>query len=163
MRRVEFGAGIAAAALSLFALGMLLFAPLVTYCAVQVHAPATCPDVRTTSLVHAGLDAAAWAFLIGMLALTLAGAAGAIGEARFGVREGAYALWAGAALVFVGCAVTAGGVGILYLPSVLALCLAAYASVAQRMRARSRPSGQPATDDTQAPPTQVDTEGVPHS
>lgn len=166
MRRVEFGAGIAAAVLSLFALGMLLFAPLVTYCAVQVRAPTACPDVRTTSLAHAGLDAAAWAFLIGMLALTLAGAAGAIGEARFGVREGAYALWAGAALVFAGCALTAGGVGMLYLPSVLALCLAAYASVARKLRARPRPPAQPAADDTQVPPSpsaQVDTESVPHS
>lgn len=151
MRKVEFGAGIAAAVLSVAALGMLLFAPLVTYCAVTVRAPATCPEVRYTSLAHAGLDAAGVAFLIGMLALTLVGAAGAIGEARYNVHRGAYALWAGAALVFAGCALTAGGIGLLYLPSVLALCLAAYASVARRMRARTRtppvaPAGSSAPD-----------------
>lgn len=138
MRKVEFGAGIAAAVLSVAALGMLLFAPLVAYCAVTVRAPATCPEVRYTTLAHAGLDAVGWAFLIGMLALTLAGAAGAIGEARFEVHKGAYALWAGAALVFAGCALTAGGIGLLYLPSVLALCLAAYASAARWMRTRRR-------------------------
>lgn len=150
MRKVEFGAGIAAAVLSLAALGMLLFAPLVPYCGVRVRAFAACPDVGYTSLTHAGLDAAAWAFLVGMLLLTLAGAAGAIGEARFGVRMGAYAVWAGAALVLGGCALTAGGVGLLYLPSVLALCLAAYASAAQWMRARPRRVRPTATEVTDA-------------
>ena len=156
MRKVEFGAGIAAAVLSLAALGMLLFAPLVPYCGVRVQDFAACPDLRHTSLAHAGLDTAGWAFIAAMLLITLAGAAGAIGEACFGARVGAYAAWIGAALAFAACAYTAGGIGLLYLPTVLALCLAAYASIVQRMRMRQRlrtpPATPPATAGTQVDP-----------
>lgn len=154
MRKVEFGAGIAAAALSVLALAMLLFAPLVSYCDARVRAFAACPDVRYTSLAHAGLDAFAWMFLVGMLLFTLVGAAGAISEAHFDVRAGAYVTWAGAVLVFAGCALTASGIGLLYLPSVLALCLAAYASVVQRMRMRMRQAAMPSPPP--APAAQVD-------
>ncbi len=161
MRKIEFGAGIAAAVLSLAALGMLLFAPLVSYCGVPVQASAACPDIRYTSLAHAGLGAAGWAFLVGMLLLTLAGSAGAVAEARFGVRAGAYAVWAGAALTFGGCAYTAGGIGLLYLPTVLALCLAAYASVVQWMRARPRAPRE--SRDAPATTTPADFRTPPHA
>jgi len=41
-------------------------------------------------------------------------------------------------LVFAGCALAASGAGIIYLPSVLALALAAYASILSRLSARNR-------------------------
>jgi hypothetical protein len=73
-----------------------------------------------------------------MLALSLAGGVGAIVEARTGRRLAAIPLWAATALVFGGCALAAGGAGIVYLPSVLALGLAAYASILSRLSGRRR-------------------------
>ena len=143
LRRIEFGAGLAAALLSVSALLLLLFTPLIAYCAVST-APGgattgVCPAQKTryTSLLHVGVSGPTWAFLLGMLVVTLAGAVGAMGEARFGWRWGAFALWIGALLAFGGCALALRGVGALYLPTILALLLAAYVSILQRRRARS--------------------------
>ena len=149
LARIELGAGVAAALLALGALGLLLSAPLIAYCATAAasHAAASqqhaCPpaDVRYTSLLHAGADAGTWLFLLGMLALTLLGAAGAIGAARFAWRWSLWALWAGTLLTFAGCALGVRGVGAVYLPATLALCLAAYAA-ALRWRA-DRPHRPP--------------------
>lgn len=148
MRRVELGAGIAAGILSIIGVLVLLFGPLVSYCAYRVNNLSQCADVRYTSLAQAGLSATGWIFTVGLLLITLAAAAGAIGESRFGLRQGALALWTGGALVLLGCALTASTIGIFYLPSVLALGLATYASVLCRMSERQR-----ATPEAPASPT----------
>jgi hypothetical protein len=134
-RRVELGAGIAAGVLSITALLMLLFAPLVPYCPHAGDAP--CAHVRYASLLQTGLDTAGWAYLLGMVALLLIGSAGAIVEARKGLSLAAVPVWIVALLAFGGCAFAARGAGLVYMPAVLALCLAAFASLLQRMRAWS--------------------------
>lgn len=142
MRKVELGAGIAAGILSVIGVLVLLFGPLVSYCAYRVNDISQCSAIRYTTLAHAGLSASGWGFTFGMLLVTLAAAAGAVGESRFGIRNGAVALWAGGALVLFGCALTAGTIGLFYLPSVLALGLATYASILCRMNARPRATGE---------------------
>ena len=149
LARIELGAGLAAALLALAALGLLLFAPLIAYCSSVATAPAqhvTCPPaaVRYTSLLHAGADAGTWLFLIGMFALTLLGAAGAIGAVRFRWRWSLWALWVGTLLAFAGCALGVRSVGAVYLPATLALCLAAYAALLRRRAAHPRQSPPPA-------------------
>lgn len=134
-RRVELGAGIAAGVLSIAALLMLLFVPLVPYCPRAGDAP--CANVRYASLLQTGLDTAGWVYLLGMVALLLIGSAGAIVEARKGLSLAAVPMWIVAMLAFGGCAFAARGVGLVYMPAVLALCLAAFASLLQRMRAWS--------------------------
>ena len=143
MRKVELGAGIAAGILSVAGMLVLLFGPLVSYCADRVDDISQCADIRYTSLAHAGMTAGGWAFTVGMLLITLAAAAGAVGESRFGIRNGAVALWAGGALVLFGCALASGTIGLFYLPSVLALALATYASIIRRMNERQRPGASP--------------------
>jgi len=146
LARIELGAGVAAALLALGAFTLLLFAPLIAYCSssapVSSASSPTCPTdaVRYTSLAHAGADAGTWLFLVVMLALTLLGAVGALGEARLGWRWSIWALWAGTLLAFAGCALGVRSVGAVYLPSTLALCLAAYAALLRRRAARPRPS-----------------------
>jgi len=137
-RRIEFGAGIAACALSLLAFAFLVFAPIVPVCTVA--AAQTCPAhaVRYESLAQAPSGVTTWLFVLAMLALSLAGGVGAIVEARTGRRLAAIPLWAATVLVFAGCALAASGAGIIYLPSVLALALAAYASILSRLSARNR-------------------------
>ncbi|HEY7341776.1 MAG TPA: hypothetical protein VH591_12905 [Ktedonobacterales bacterium] len=137
-RRIEFGAGIAACALSVLAFAFLVFAPVVPVCTVA--AAQTCPAhaVRYESLAQVPSGISIWLFVLAMLAVSLAGGVGAIVEARTGRRLAAIPLWASAVLVFGGCALAAGGAGIIYLPSVLALGLAAYASILSRLSARNR-------------------------
>ncbi|HEY1389236.1 MAG TPA: hypothetical protein VGF38_11890 [Ktedonobacterales bacterium] len=137
-RRIEFGAGIAACALSVLAFAFLVFAPIVPVCTVA--AEQTCPAraVHYESLAQAPSGVSTWLFVLAMLAFSLAGGIGAIVEARMGRRLAAIPLWAATALVFGGCALAAGGAGIIYLPSVLALGLAAYASILSRLSARNR-------------------------
>lgn len=147
MRRVELGAGVAAGVLSIIGVLVLFFGPLVSYCAHRANRLSQCTDVRYTSLAQAGLSASGWIIIVGLLLITLAAAAGAIGESRFGIREGALVLWAGGALVLLGCALTAGNIGIFFLPSVLALGLATYASILRRMNERPRT----APDDSLSP------------
>ncbi|HLZ24835.1 MAG TPA: hypothetical protein VKQ30_22165 [Ktedonobacterales bacterium] len=136
MRKIELGAGLAAGILSVIGMLVLLFGPLVSYCADRGSTLRQCTSIRYTSLASAGLTASGWAFTVGMFVAVLAAAAGAVGESRFGIRNGAILLWAGGALVLFGCALTAGNIGLFYLPSVLALGLATYASVLRRMNER---------------------------
>jgi hypothetical protein len=136
-RRIEFGAGIAACALSVLAFAFLVFAPIVPACASPAQ---LCPrnSPRYVTMIQGSPGAGVWLFVLAMLALSLAGGVGAIVEARTGRRLAAIPLWAATALVFGGCALAAGGAGIVYLPSVLALGLAAYASILSRLSGRRR-------------------------
>ena len=141
--RIEMGAGIAAAAIGLLTLPMALLAPLFPAC--PGVAPCAETQARYVSLLatHPGADV--WALLLGLLALTLAGAAGAIADARTqasaSVRlvtgAGLLALWGAALLVFALCTLgSRGPLGLLYLPSTLALALAAYVALLRRLAAR---------------------------
>ena len=132
MRRIEFGAGIAALVLSLSGVAMLLFAPLVVYCGDSGSHQSRCAHLRYTSLASSGLDATGWALIGGMAIIGLAGAAGAIIESRFAHPEGAAPLWMSAALLLLGVVLMAGSVGLFFLPPLLALGLAMYASIRQR-------------------------------
>ncbi|MGE5333623.1 MAG: hypothetical protein ACM3N4_02900 [Nitrososphaerota archaeon] len=138
-RRIEFGAGVAACALSLLAFVFVLFAPIIPVCTVTVAGGQHCPAhaVRYEALAQSSPDAGVWLFVLGMLALSLIGGAGAIVEARSGRQVAAIPLWGASVLVLAGCAFGASGAGIIYLPSVLALALAAYASVLSRMAPRN--------------------------
>lgn len=141
-RRIEFGAGIAACALSLLAFVFVLVAPIVPVCTVA-HVQ-RCPTnaVHFEALVRASPAVTVWLFVVGMLVVSLAGGVGAMIESRTGRRAAAIPLWVAAVLVFAGCALGAGGAGIIYLPSVLALALAAYASVLARLQTRRAASAQ---------------------
>ncbi|HZC05966.1 MAG TPA: hypothetical protein VE338_10020 [Ktedonobacterales bacterium] len=145
--RVELGAGVGAAVIGLFTLPMALLAPLFPVCAVAHSATGACPAsaTRAVSLLasHPGGDV--WALLLGLFALTLLAAAGAVTDARAhpapGARliagNGLAALWGATILVFAVCAIGAGGpLGLLYLPSTLALGLAAYVALLRRLAAR---------------------------
>lgn len=137
-RRIEFGAGVAACALSLLAFVFVLFAPIVPVCASpEQRCPRGTP--RYTAIVHTAPGASVWIFVALMLALSLAGGIGAIIEARTGRRGAALPLWAATVLVFGGCAFAASGAGVIYLPSVLALGLAAYVSALARLQSRTAP------------------------
>ena len=85
------------------------------------------------------------ALLVGLLALTLAGAVGAIADARSQHAPaarmlsgaGLLALWGATLGVFAICALgSRGPLGLLYLPSTLALALAAYVGLLRRVSAR---------------------------
>lgn len=137
LRRVELGAGIAGAALTLAGLAVLLLAPFQA-CRVGVAANGSCPaaDLYTTTLLRLALPAGFWVYLTIIVVALLVGAAGAIVEVQLGRPGAAFALWVGVILGFMACAFTAGGAGIFFLPAVLADGLAAYASLLRRMRAR---------------------------
>lgn len=133
-RKLEFGAGLAAAGLAIIGLVALLLAPF-PFCTVQVASGCPAGHIRTVRLVQATLDSSVWVYVIGMALFLLAGAAGAIAESRFNWRTGGLFLWASAILAFMGCSIGAGGVlGLVYLPGVLALSLSGYASVLRRFR-----------------------------
>lgn len=141
-RRIEFGAGIAACALSLLAFVFVLFAPIVPICASPTqHCPKGTP--RYAALAHTSLGASVWLFVVVMLALSLVGGIGAIVEAQTGRRIAALPLWTATVMVFGGCAFAANGAGIIYLPSALALGLAAYASALSRRQSRADPTTLP--------------------
>lgn len=142
-QRIELGAGIAASALSLLAFVFVLFAPVVPVCAVANAQRCPASAVRYEALAQVGPDASVWLFVLAMLALSLAGGVGAIIEARSGRRAAALPLWGATVLVFGGCALGAGGLGVIYLPSVLALALAAYASVLRRLPVRNAQQSAP--------------------
>jgi hypothetical protein len=147
-RRIEFAAGIAACAMSLLAFVFVVFAPIVPVCAIATSSRCPANALRYESLAQAPSGATVWLFVFAMLALSLAGGLGAILEARTGRRAAAFPLWGTTALVFGGCALAANGAGIIYLPSVLALGLAAYASVLSRLQSRGN---QPALPDSPHP------------
>jgi hypothetical protein len=135
-RRLELGAGIAAGALALLALVVLAFAPLVPYCAPTASPVQNCGAVRYQSLALTDPEAAVWAYLFGLLLVSLVAAGGAIVEARYGLRSGALPLWVGALLLFFASVFTAGWVGLFYLPTVLALGVASYAALLRRLPRR---------------------------
>lgn len=141
-RRIELAAGIAAVVLGVFALLFLLLAPLVPLCPHAGVSPCTASSVRYVPLPQANLSAASWLFVLGLFTLLLIAAAGALAEARLNARWGTWTLWAGGVLAFACCALGAGGVGVVYLPAVLSICLAAYASISTRLRPiqRSQPN-----------------------
>lgn len=144
--RMELGAGAAAAVIGTLTLPVALLTPLYPLCAAARTASGGCAGAtRYVSLLAARPGADVWALLLGLLALTLVGAAGAIGDARgrqaAGSRlisgAGMLALWGAALAVFVICALgSRGPLGLLYLPSTLALGLAAYAALLRRVSAR---------------------------
>ena len=140
-RRIEFGAGVAACALSLLAFVFVLVAPLVPVCASPEQ---SCIKGEPTyaSITQVAPDVGVWLFVLAMFAISLAGGVGAIVEARTGRRAAAIPLWIAALLAFAGCVFAASGAGIVYLPSVLALALAAYASILARLPARTRATAQ---------------------
>lgn len=137
LERMELGAGVAGALLTLAGLIVLLLAPF-EVCRVTVPANKSCPaaDIYTTTLLRLGLPAGFWIYLAVIVGALLVGAAGALAEVRLGRPRAAFALWVGTILGFMACAFTAGGTGIFFLPAVLADGLAAYASLLRRMRAR---------------------------
>jgi hypothetical protein len=138
-RKVEVGAGIATVVLSVIALAVLLLAPLAPVCPVALTAAGRCPaPLHYITLPRAGLTTSQWSYLAFMLILPLAGAAGAILDGELGERRGLLLLWGGAVLAFAGCAMTATGVGLFYLPPVLALLIAAYAALIRQLRAMPR-------------------------
>jgi hypothetical protein len=146
-RRAQLGAGIAAGLFSLLGLLGLLFAPVVPGCLARVSFTDHCPPaaLRYVALPQANLGADAWALLIGLALVLLLGAAGAIWDARTEHRLAPPLLWAGTILAFATCSLAARGlVGLAYLPAVLALCLAACASLARRQLARP-PAGEEQT------------------
>lgn len=131
-RRIEFAAGVAALALNALALLLLLLAPIVPVCAGATTCLST--SVRYVSLPQANVSATGWIYVLGLFALLLIAAIGALAETRLSANWGAWTLWAGAILAFAGCALGAGGVGVVYLPATLAICLAAFGSISGRLR-----------------------------
>ncbi|HEV2239144.1 MAG TPA: hypothetical protein VGR57_20985 [Ktedonobacterales bacterium] len=133
-RRAEIGASIAAALLALVTLLAALFLPLVPACAASAYGscharlePLTAPAVR--------VEPAVWVYIALLAALTLAGALGGLLDGVRDDRRGLALLWLGTGLTFAGCALGALGVfGSLYLPSIVALLIAAAAAFARRRR-----------------------------
>ncbi|HET9109366.1 MAG TPA: hypothetical protein VFN78_00945 [Ktedonobacterales bacterium] len=145
LRRMELGAGAAAAIIGLLTLPMALLAPLYPVCAVTSASEPNCAPIHYVSLLGAHPEGGVWALLLALLALTLAGAAGAITDARGPVATGArlvagvgmLALWGATLVVFAICALgSRGPLGLLYLPSTLSLALAAYVALLRRLAAR---------------------------
>jgi hypothetical protein len=134
-RRVELGAAIVAATLAVVTFIVLLSVPLVAYCAVRSPVQ-PCVAVRRESLLTAGLDGGSWLYLCAMLALVLIASVGAVAEAGWGYRLGGPPLWICAALAFLGCVWAGAAVGIFFMPAVLAISFAAYASALRRARMR---------------------------
>jgi len=157
--RVELGAGVAAAVIALLTLPMALLAPLYPVCPNAQATTCAAAQARYVSLLAAHPGADVWALLLALLALTLAGAAGAVADARTRAPVGArlasgmglLALWGATLLVFAICALgSRGPLGLLYLPSTLALALAAYSALLRRLEARRLSTTRPAED----PPTE---------
>lgn len=139
-RRVEIGAGLAAAVLTVITLAVLLAAPIVAICPGTVNANGDCStSVHFISLLAAGkqVDASTWFFIIGMAVVMLAGGIGAALHGSLGQRVGVLLLWPAAIIAFAGCALVgleANALFLFFLPPVLALCVAAYAALVMRRR-----------------------------
>ena len=143
--RIELGAGIAAAVIGALTLPMALLAPLYPVCPAADGATCAAARARYVSLLATQPGVGVWALLLALLALTLVGAAGAIADARAQVGAearlfagaGMFALWSASLVVFAICALgSRGPLGLLYLPSTLALALAAYVALLRRIAAR---------------------------
>ncbi|HEY7835557.1 MAG TPA: hypothetical protein VIG30_18420 [Ktedonobacterales bacterium] len=143
-RRVELGAGIAAVVLSLLSLSFVLLAPLVAGCPVALDARGRCPSAATfvTLLASTGhVDPGVWWVIGLMLAVPLMGALGAIMDGAPGGWVAVATVIAGALLTLLGWAalLSQGSVlGPFYLPPLLALGVAALASVIRRRAPRRR-------------------------
>lgn len=142
-RRIELGAGLAAAVLTVLTLAALLVAPIVTVCPGHA-AIENCPtNLQYISLVAAGKQvyAGTWIFIIVMALLTLVGGIGALLESALGRPRGALLLWPAAVIAFAGCALTGlagGALSLFFLPPVLAVSIAACAAIAARRAAARR-------------------------
>ncbi len=165
--RIELGAGVAAVVIGLLTAPVALLAPLYPVCGAAAPGGTACPasTARSISLLAAHPGADVWALLLALLALTLVGAAGAIADARTrptpgagrgagvagigGLRAsgGLAPLWGATLVVCAICALgSRGPLGLLYLPSTLALALAAYVALLRRLAARrelARPDDAP--------------------
>jgi hypothetical protein len=135
-RKIEYGAGLAAMVLAVLGLVALLLAPF-PFCTVPAGSGCPAGHVRSVRLIEARLDSSVWIYVIGMSVFLLVGAIGALAESRYNWRAGGLMLWASAILAFMGCSIGAGGaLGLVYLPGLLALSVAGYASVFRRLRRR---------------------------
>jgi hypothetical protein len=126
------GASLAAAALALVTLLGALFLPLIPRCQTSTSGPC---HVRLASLASlAGhVEPAIWVYIALMAGLTLAGALGGLLDAARGDRRGLALLGISTTLALAGCALGAlGAFGSLYLPSMVALLIAAAAAYARR-------------------------------
>lgn len=139
-RRIELCAGVAAALLGVLAVMLVLFAPLVPYCG-SVAATA-CVSVRNASLFQFGIAMSGRVYLLVMLLLVLMGALGALAEAWGQRAGGGTALYGAAPLAFCVSVYTTAGPGLLFLPAVLALVLAAYVSLRLRFYRYGRPQAR---------------------
>lgn len=148
LRRIELGAGVASAVLGLLGFAMILFAPLVPYCADPGVLRCPAARIHYTSAMRSGLTGGAWALTLLLLAIILLGAAGTLLDVAEFRPLGILLLWPSAIFAFAICAYAAGGVGIIYLPAVLGVALATYVSVLARIRERrllAPSTGTPAT------------------
>jgi hypothetical protein len=136
-RRIEFAAGLATIILALLAALLLLFAPLIPYCALATHTCAA-SETRYRSLLQSGLGAGGWALALLPAIVALAGGVGAIRDTRSQGRIGLVTLGAALFLGLIFCALGATGLGIVYLPAILGVGLASYGAYLRR-----RPSGAP--------------------
>ncbi len=130
-RRIEIGAGVATITLALLAALLLVFAPLIPSCAT---ATLTCPasEVRYHSLLQSHLGAGDWILALLPAIVALIGGAGAILDAQRGGRAGLLALAAALFLGLIFCVLGATGLGVVYLPAILGLGLAAYGAYLRR-------------------------------
>ncbi len=146
-RRAEVAAGVAAAAIAVTTLLVVVLAPLI--CRGAVVGGRCAGGARMTSLFAEArhVEAAVWVYLGAMFVLTMTGAAGAALDGARGDQRGLALLWGGTSLAFAGCALGVLGVfGSLYLPSVVALLIAAYAAFVRRTRRTEDDQGRAAPD-----------------
>ncbi|WIG59842.1 MAG: hypothetical protein OJF49_002589 [Ktedonobacterales bacterium] len=144
LRTVQFGAGVAGGLLAIAGFVAALFAPL-RYCTETIPSGGICPAsaIRSASLLQVHPSAGVWMYLCGMVVALLAAAGGAIIEARTGQRTAILPLWIGAVLAFMGCAFSALGIGLFFLPAVLAILLAGFASLLRRRSRAGLPRSVP--------------------
>jgi hypothetical protein len=130
-RRIEIGAGVATIILALLAALLLFFAPLIPYCAAAARSCAA-NELRYRSLLQSHLGAEDWALALLPAVVALAGAFGAILDARTAGRAGLLTLGAALFLGLIFCALGATGLGVIYLPTILGLGLASYGAYLRR-------------------------------
>jgi hypothetical protein len=130
-RRIEMGAGVATITLALLAALLLVFGPLIPFCATAAR---TCPasEVRYHSLLQSQLSAGDWTLALLPAIVALIGGAGAMLDAQRGGRAGLLALGAALFLGLIFCVLGATGLGVVYLPAILGLGLAAYGAYLRR-------------------------------
>lgn len=147
-RRIELGAGLAAAVLTIFTLAMLLTAPIVPVCPGGATGGATgghCASaLRLIPLTAAGkaVHASVWITIIVLSVVVLVGGSGAVLDGAVRRRGGALLLWPAAIIALGGCVVMGAqgsALSVFFLPPVLALSIAACAAFATRRGGAPRP------------------------